>query len=133
MPVLQLYARQSVNGCREVRQASLASLQRTLVANEVLSNAEVDHVLVFEQLVFPTLDELLKPQVFRRDPEGMGETRLQASALVSRIFLHYLTSFERRGARADMTDLWLKILGSLDRMMHSGRRDQMVRSPSAPL
>jgi hypothetical protein len=34
-----------------------------------------------ERVFFPLLEELLKPQVFRRDPDGMGETRLRASAL----------------------------------------------------
>lgn len=31
---------------------------------------------------------------------------------------------------AGMTALWVRIIGCLDRMMHSGRRDQMVRRPS---
>ena len=105
---------------------ALASLQRTLVAYEVLSNAEVDLIMVFERLIFPMLDELLKPQVFRRDSEGMGETRLRASALLCKIFLHYLVQLSERQGMEGMTELWMKILGYLDRFMHSGRRDQMV-------
>ena len=128
LPVLTGYSQQSVNGCREIRQTALGNLQRTLVANEVLSNAEVDLIMVFERLIFPMLDELLKPQVFRRDPEGMGETRLRASALLCKIFLHYLIQLSEKQGMAGMTELWMKILGYLDRFMHSGRRDQMVSS-----
>lgn len=72
------------------------------------------------------LEELLKPQVFRRDPEGMGETRLRASALSCKIFLSYLTQLSERQGMETMTQLWLRILGYQDRFMHSGRRDQMV-------
>lgn len=72
------------------------------------------------------LEELLKPQVFRRDPEGMSETRLRASALLCKIFLQYLAQLSERQGMKTMTDLWLKILGYQDRFMHSGRRDQMV-------
>ena len=57
-------------------------MQRTLVAREILDNTNVDFTTIFEKVFFPMLEELLKPQVFRRDPEGMGETRLRASALV---------------------------------------------------
>jgi brefeldin A-resistance guanine nucleotide exchange factor 1 len=72
------------------------------------------------------LEELLKPQVFRRDPQGMGETRLRASALLCKIFLHYLTQLSERQGVEKMTHLWLQILSYQDRFMHSGRRDSMV-------
>ena len=90
LPVLSVYAAQSTNASREVRQLALASLQRTLVSPEVLlgeAGPSIDLTVVFERLIFPTIDELLKPQVFRRDPGGMGETRLRASALLCKIFL----------------------------------------------
>ena len=74
------------------------------------------------------LEELLKPQVFRRDPEGMGETRLRASALLCKIFLQFLSSLSERQGMQKMTDLWLRIIVYQDRFMHSGRRDQMVRT-----
>lgn len=66
--------------------------------------------------------------MFRRDPEGMGETRLRASALLCKIFLQYLTQLSERQGMQTMTDLWLKILGYQDRFMHSGRRDQMYEA-----
>lgn len=127
LPILLAYGQQSLNGNRDVRQTALGHLQRTLVAPEILSTGSVDLTVIFERILFPVLEELLKPQVFRRDPEGMGETRLRASGLLCRIFLHYLVQLSEQGMPR-MTELWLQILGYLDRFMHSGRRDQMVRA-----
>lgn len=131
IPVLSAYAQQSVNSSRELRRSALASLQRTLISPEILTNADIDLTTLFERILFPTLDELLKPQVFRRDPEGMGETRLHASALLSKIFLHYLIQLAERQGMVRLTELWEKVLGYYERMMLSGRRDQMVRLSSA--
>ncbi|KNZ57810.1 hypothetical protein VP01_2067g1, partial [Puccinia sorghi] len=125
MPVLLAYGQQCINGNREVRQQALGHLQRSLMAPEILSNGKVDLTIIFERVLFPVLEDLLKPQVFRRDPEGMGETRLRASGLLCKIFLHYLVQLSLQGMPR-MTELWLQILGLLDRFMHSGRRDQMV-------
>lgn len=126
IPLLSAYAQLCLNPSRELRQIAIGSLQRTLLAPEILTNASVDLTIIFERVFFPLLEELLKPQVFRRDPEGMGETRLRGSALLCKIFLHYLTKVEERQGMGRMTELWLKILGYQDRFMHSGRRDQMV-------
>ncbi|MBW0475602.1 hypothetical protein O181_015317 [Austropuccinia psidii MF-1] len=127
MPVLLAYGQQSINGNREVRQQALANLQRSLVAPEILLNGNIDLTIIFERVLFPVLEELLKPQVFRRDPDGMGETRLRASGLLCKIFLHYLVQLSEQGM-SRMAELWLQILGFLDRFMHSGRRDQMYEA-----
>lgn len=127
IPLLSAYAQLCLNPARELRQNAISSLQRTLLAPEILHNTSVDLTVIFERVFFPLLDELLKPQVFRRDPEGMGETRLRASALLCKVFLQYLTQLSERQGMHTMTELWLKILGYQDRFMHSGRRDQMVR------
>lgn len=128
IPLLTAYAQLCLNPARELRQNAISSLQRTLLAPEILQNTDVDLTIIFERVFFPLLEELLKPQVFRRDPEGMGETRLRASALLCKIFLQYLTQLSQRQGMQTMTALWLKILAYQDRLMHSGRRDQMVRS-----
>lgn len=127
IPLLSAYAQLCLNPSRELRQIAITSLQRTLLAPEILQNDDVDLTIIFERVFFPMLEELLKPQVFRRDPDGMGETRLRASALLCKIFLQYLTQLSERQGMKTMTELWLKILGYQDRFMHSGRRDQMVR------
>ncbi|KAK4697919.1 golgi-specific brefeldin A-resistance guanine nucleotide exchange factor 1, partial [Phenoliferia sp. Uapishka_3] len=128
IPLLSAYAQLCLNPSRELRQIAITSLQRTLLAPEILQNDDVDLTIIFERVFFPMLEELLKPQVFRRDPDGMGETRLRASALLCKIFLHYLTQLSERQGMKTMTELWLKILGYQDRFMHSGRRDQMFEA-----
>lgn len=132
IPLLSAYAQLCLNPARELRQNAISSLQRTLLAPEILQNTDVDLTIIFERVFFPLLEELLKPQVFRRDPDGMGETRLRASALLCKIFLQYLTQLSQRQGMHTMTALWLKILGYQDRLMHSGRRDQMVRPVALP-
>jgi brefeldin A-resistance guanine nucleotide exchange factor 1 len=129
IPVLLAYAQQSTNSVRHLRQTSLAHLQRTLITQELLSNPQVDLLLIFNKIIFPTLDELLKPQVFRRDPfaAGMGETRLRACALLCKIFLHCAAT-PARVEQGQLVGIWARVLDALDRMMHSGRRDAMVRA-----
>ncbi len=126
LPLLAAYAQLCLNPARELRQAAISSLQRTLLAPEILHSPDVDLTVIFERVFFPMLEELLKPQVFRRDAEGMGETRLRASALLCKIFLQYLVQLSESVGMARMRELWIKILGYQDRFMHSGRRDQMV-------
>ena len=74
------------------------------------------------------LDDLLKQQVFMRDPMGMPETRLRASALLCKAFMQFEA---REGQTADIRVLWIQVLDLLDRLMHVDRRDQLVRGRSA--
>ena len=52
----------------------------------------------------------------------MGDTRIQASNLLCKIFLRYLDELAKCG---QMLDVWLKILDVLDRMMNSGQGDAL--------
>jgi len=128
VPLLSAYAQLCLSPARELRQTAISSLQRTLLAPEILHSEMVDLTVIFEKVFFPMLDELLKPQVFRRDAEGMGETRLRASALLCKIFLQYLVQLSESVGMRRMRELWIKILGYQDRFMHSGRRDQMFEA-----
>lgn len=79
---------------------------------------------LFNRVIFPLLDELLKPQIVMRDPMGIPETRLRASALLCKAFMHLEA---RDGQNADVRVLWIQVLDLLDRLMHVDRRDQLVR------
>jgi brefeldin A-resistance guanine nucleotide exchange factor 1 len=92
---------------------------------------ETDHNQVdeiFNRVVFPLLDELLKQQVFLRDPKDMSETRLRASALLCKVFMH----FEVRDNRPeiDIRLLWIQVLDLLDRLMNIDKKDQLVSALS---
>ena len=100
-------------------------LQRTILGQRLKVDVE-DQVQVeelFNRVIFPLLDELLKPQVLMRDPMGIPETRLRASALLCKAFMHFEA---RDGQNADIRVLWIQVLDLLDRLMHVDRRDQLV-------
>lgn len=126
LPLLSSLARQSSNTSREIRHASLVHLQRILLGPH-LPLDEGNHNQIeetFNRVIFPLLDELLKQQVFMRDPLGIPETRLRASALLCKAFMQFEA---RDGQIADIRVLWIQVLDLLDRLMHVDRRDQLVR------
>jgi brefeldin A-resistance guanine nucleotide exchange factor 1 len=53
---------------------------------------------------------------------GMSETRMQAAQLLCKIFLHYLVLLSEWEG---VLDLWIKILGIMDRLMNSGQSDTL--------
>lgn len=127
MPLVSSLGRQSTNASREVRQSAISQLQRILLGPHIVYD-ENDHSQVeemFNRVAFPLVDELLKPQVFLRDPRGMAETRLRASALLCKAFMH----FEVRDNRpnVDIRLLWIQVLDLLDRLMNTDKMDQIVR------
>jgi brefeldin A-resistance guanine nucleotide exchange factor 1 len=119
-------SRQSTNAAREVRHNAISQLQRILLGTHVMFE-EANHGQVeetFNRVIFPLLDELLKPQVLQRDPQGMPGTRLRASALLCKAFMHFEVRESR--AKADFRILWIQILDLLDRLMNIDKTDQLV-------
>lgn len=105
----------------------MVHLQRIVLGPYLLLDDD-DHSIVedlFNRVVFPLLDELLKPQVLMRDPMSIPETRLRACALLCKAFMHFEA---REGQRADIRVLWIQVLDLLDRLMNIDRRDQLVRA-----
>lgn len=126
LPLLAALGRQSVNSSREVRQVAILQLQRLLLGPHILledaNQSQVEEA--FNKIVFPLLDELLKPEVFNRDPAGMPETRLRASALLSKTFMQL--EVKDGETQADIRVIWIQILDLLDRLMNIDRGDQLV-------
>lgn len=104
----------------------MIQLQRIIMGLQMGSTPEYQPRIeeLFNRVLFPLLDDLLKPQTFQRDPQGMSETRLRASALLCKTFMH----FEMREALAqsDIRVLWIQILDLLDRLMNIDKQDQLV-------
>ncbi|KAJ3412584.1 GDP/GTP exchange factor for ARF [Chytridiales sp. JEL 0842] len=106
LPLLSGLGQQCYHPAREVRQCGLTLLQRALLSPELESNTSTSNasaaaspahtansitspiltsstfdtgVDCFENVLFPLLDELLKPDVFKLDPNGMDESRMRAA------------------------------------------------------
>lgn len=126
LPLLTSLKDQSSNAAREVRQGAIGQLQRTLLASHpILDEADSNQVeQIFNKIVFRLVDDLLKPPVFQRDPQGMPETRLRASALLCKTFMHF--EVRESQSTADIRISWIGVLDLLDHLMHVDHGEQLV-------
>ena len=124
-PVFRCLATQGCNPCREIRHQAFTSLQRCLLSSELASPDHNEWTNIFGEVLFPLINQLLKPEVYQTDPIGMSETRVQASQLLCKIFLHYLVLLSEWEG---VLDLWVKILGIMDRLMNSGQSDVLMEA-----
>ncbi|KAF8577240.1 Sec7-domain-containing protein [Ramaria rubella] len=128
LPLLVSLGHQSSSASRDIRHSAMSQLQRILLGPYITTNdnghAQVDEM--FNRIVFPLLDDLLKPDVFLRDPQGMPETRLRASALLCKVFLHFEMRLSK--SKSDIRVLWIQILDLLDRLMNIDQRDQLYEA-----
>ncbi|CAK5279479.1 unnamed protein product [Mycena citricolor] len=128
LPFLGVLGRQSINAAREVRHSAIGQLQRILLGPHLFfddANAEQIEE-IFNRVIFPLLDDLLKPQVYLRDPRGIPETRLRASALLCKVFMHF--EVRETQTNADIRLLWIQILDLLDRLMNIDKGDQLYEA-----
>lgn len=133
-PPLQALSLLIPNPSRSLRFRSLTYLQRALPGSQSVPHDLPTIRIAFRSVLFPILDELLKPQVFMLDPQGMEETRLKLMGLICRVFLVFLSEMEdvqKDGKLAaegneELKRLWLEVLDCLDRLMNSGKPDQVV-------
>jgi brefeldin A-resistance guanine nucleotide exchange factor 1 len=122
-PIFRALTAQSINVCREIRHHAFSSLQRALLLPELASPDHQEWTAIFDEVLFPLISQLLKPEVYQSDPTGMSETRVQAATLLCKIFLNYLVLLSEWDG---MLDLWLKILDTMDRLMNSSQNDSLV-------
>ena len=120
--IFQKFQAQCLNPCRKIRRQACSSLQNALLSPHLSPSTDEEWALIFRTVLFGLISRLLKPEVYQTDPTGMNETRLQAANLLCRTFLHHLPLLSQR---ADMLDLWLKILDIMDRLMNSGQGDNL--------
>lgn len=86
---------------------------------------------IFNQVLFPLIHRLLKPEVYSTDRDGMGEMRVQAASLLCKVFLQYMVLEE--GGWEGMDGLWGGIVDVMDRLINSGQGDSLVRFPPPSL
>jgi brefeldin A-resistance guanine nucleotide exchange factor 1 len=123
-------SRQSSNAAQKVRHSAISQLQRFLLGPLVLFESPDNELVddIFNRVVFPLLDDLLKPQIFQRDPLGMTETRLHASTLLCKTFMRF--EVRESQSQADIRLLWIETLDFLDRLMNFEKGDQLVCVPT---
>lgn len=124
-PVFRCLATQGCNPCREIRQQAFYSLQRCLQSPELASPDHNEWTNIFGEVLFPLINQLLKPEVYQTDPAGMSDTRVQAAQLLCKIFLHYLVLLSEWEG---VLDLWIKILAVMDRLLNSGQNESLVEA-----
>ncbi|KAG0706344.1 hypothetical protein DFH29DRAFT_169682 [Suillus ampliporus] len=133
LPLVLSLGKQSTNPSRLVRHTAISQLQRLLLGPRFVYD-ENDHGQVeeiFNSVIFPLVDELLKPQIQQCDPQGISETRLRASALLCKAFMH----FEVRDShtKSDIRILWIEILDLLDRLINAEKTEQLYEAVSESL
>ncbi|KAI8908816.1 hypothetical protein DFJ77DRAFT_433654 [Powellomyces hirtus] len=126
LPILSGLSQQLYHPAREVRQYALTHLQRVLLSPQLESGCGEASPEIwadcFENVLFPMLDELLRPEMTRLDPIGLDETRMRAAALLCKIFLQY---FPRIHEWQDLPQLWGKILEFMRKYMAAGGSDYL--------
>lgn len=118
-------SKQCVNGHRDIRSRAISYLQRLLLSPQLLASEQASLLpTILDRVLFPVMDELLKPQTYERDPRGMAETRLKAATLLCKIFLQYVVRLVESESEA-VGGLFVRVLDKLERFMR-GERDILV-------
>lgn len=126
LPILSGLGQQCYHPCKDVRQHAMTYFQRSLLSPELDRSMTVDVIQeCFQHVIFPLVDELLKPEIVSLDAHGMDETRMRAIALMGKIFLHHLTTLL---TSKDMPILWVAILDRITRYLNSDSSDFLVCS-----
>ncbi len=129
LPLLVALAHQCASASREVRNQSLSHLQRMILGPTTLimgdNRTSAQEADVFNRVIFPLVDELLKPEIVQHDPTGMTETKVKVSALLCRSFLQLEVQSETDKDK-DIRVIWMQVLDLLDRLMDRNKRDALV-------
>ncbi|XP_062518371.1 Golgi-specific brefeldin A-resistance guanine nucleotide exchange factor 1-like isoform X2 [Corticium candelabrum] len=123
-PLLQGMACHCYDARRVVRQAAVTILQRSLLIHDLQSLSGREWELCFRQVFFPMLNRLLLP-INATDPVGVEETRMRASALLSKVFLQHLTPLL---SLPGFREIWMTVLSYMENFMHTQGSDLLVES-----
>lgn len=102
---------------RQVRTSAITCLQRALLVHDLQTLSGPEWSSCFKQVLFPLLNELLAEKSSTSDPPLVEESRMRASTIMSKVFLHHLTPLI---GLPNFNDLWLEILDYLEKYMSVG-------------
>lgn len=120
-PLLQGIARLATDRRREVRTYAISCLQqRALLVHDLQTLTGAEWASCFHQILFPLLNEMLNDgqSVSQLDPLLLEESRIRTATIMSKVFLHHLTSLMELGDAFNA--LWLKILDYIEKFMKVG-------------
>ncbi|EDV25608.1 uncharacterized protein TRIADDRAFT_24514 [Trichoplax adhaerens] len=117
-PLLQGMAAMCLDTRKDVRNAALTNLQRSLLVHDMQKLSALEWEACFNQVLFPMLSSLIG--IPNNDAStafvNIEETRMRAAALLSKVFLQHLTQLL---TLSTFTALWLTILDFMDKCMHA--------------
>ena len=115
IPYCQNLSRLCLTQERKIRQKSLESISINLLSKVPEVNDKTESIKV---ILFPLLENLLKPNIFTKDPttSGMITTRSNAITLVCKIWL--LQSLKQIPS-TELEYLWFELLDFIDRLLSS--------------
>lgn len=114
IPVLQRLATLSRDKRWDVRNKAITMMQRALLLDHMTAiSADGWHIL-FDQVIFPLVDEVLKAEDANLPKDNIEELRIRASTILCKTFLQYLPKIVQSG---DFNTLWLKILRYIELYM----------------
>ncbi|TFK54814.1 Sec7-domain-containing protein [Heliocybe sulcata] len=133
LPLLITLGRHSTSASKDIRQTALSHLQRITLGPHVLPGGQDGSCVqaIFGEVLLPVLEELLTADMAHRDPQGIQEIRLRASALLCKAFMH----FEVREGQSipEVKDLWTRTLDVHDYLLKGGGGDQTVEAVTESL
>lgn len=106
--------------------SAITYLQRALLVHDLQTLTADEWESCFNRVLFPLLEKLLELD-FADEPH-LEETRVRASTVLSKVFLHHLTPLL---SLPTFTTLWLNILDFMDKYMHVDKSDVLVKKKLA--
>ena len=115
--ILQAMARFCTVAHRPVRQQALTLLQSSLMLQDLDQMSAVEWKMCLEKVLFPLLSALLTPPANSASVAALEEIRVRSNTLLSKVFLQHLSVLV---TLEDFVDVWLNMLGYLERYMNAG-------------
>lgn len=113
-PILAGLSRLCCHPVRDVRLAALQSLHRSLLLPSPDSQAFIHS---FDRILFPLLEELLRPEVRAADPAGIDDMRIRVASFLCNFFLQYLPQLLRWDG---LVLLWTRLLDLMSAYFRTG-------------
>jgi brefeldin A-resistance guanine nucleotide exchange factor 1 len=115
--ILQAMSRFCTVAHRPIRQQALTLLQSCLMLPDLEQMSALEWKMCLEKVLFPLLSVLLEPPPNQASVVALEEIRIRANTLLSKVFLQHLTALV---TLEDFVEMWLNMLGYLEKYMHAG-------------